>query len=191
MVRALNFLLYQIGWFACILGAAYARPWQGIALALSLVAVHLWLATNRLGQIKILAAAAGIGLLVDSVLLLAGVFTFPNGMFVAWLPPLWMSVLWIQFATTLQYCLKSLSGHYWRRSMLGLLGAPLAFLGGERSGAVAFLPPRFAHLVMLGAVWCVAIPALIYASDQLQSKSRLPNGYRGFKTKGETAGGRG
>ena len=111
-VRILNFLLYQIGWFSCVVGAALARPWLGIAVALILVAVHFWLATDRLGQINILSVAMGIGLLVDSALLAFGVFTFPNGMVVAWLPPLWMSVLWLQFATTFRYCLEWLNGRY-------------------------------------------------------------------------------
>ena len=182
MVGTLNFLLYQIGWFACVLGAAFSRPGLGIAIALMLIAVHLWLATDRLGQIKILMVALGIGLLVDGILLGVGVFTFPTGMMVAWLPPLWMSILWIQFATTFRYCLKWLSGRYVLGAVLALVGAPLAFIGGERLGAVAFFPPRFAHLIILGTVWCVAIPVLIYASDRIHSASKLPASYRGFQT---------
>jgi hypothetical protein len=180
-VRILNFLLYQIGWFSCVVGAASARPWLGIAMALILVAVHLWLATDRLGQIKILSVAMGIGLLVDSVLLAFGVFTFPNGTVVAWLPPFWMSVLWLQFATTFRYCLEWLSGRYALSALLGFFGAPLAFLGGERVGAVLFLPPPITHLIMLGTVWCVAIPVLIYASDRIHSGNQLPDSYRGFE----------
>jgi hypothetical protein len=143
MVRLINYLLYQIGWFACVLGAAYARPWLGIALALPLVAAHFWLTTDRAGQIKMAVFATVIGLFVDGTLLGLGVFRFPSGVLVSGLPPLWMSVLWIQFATTFAYCLHWLSGRYALSALLGLFGAPLAFLGGARLGAIEISPARW------------------------------------------------
>jgi hypothetical protein len=180
MVRTLNFLLYQIGWFACVMGAALARPWLGISLALFLVSVHLYLATDRTNQVKILGVALGVGLFVDSMLLGLGVYRFPSEAVVAWLPPLWMSVLWMQFATTFRYCLKWLSGRYAVSAVLGFVGAPLAFLGGERLGAVSFLPPRTTNLLLLATLWCVAIPVLIYVSDRIHARSEFASSYRGF-----------
>jgi hypothetical protein len=52
MIRLLNFVLYQVGWFACVLGAAYSRPYLGSAIALLLVFVHVGLATDRIGQLQ-------------------------------------------------------------------------------------------------------------------------------------------
>jgi hypothetical protein len=181
MTRPLNLLLYQVGWFACVLGAALSRPWLGIGIAAALVGVHLLLARDRRTQIKILAIALAIGLFVDAALLNLGVYKFPSGMYIVWLPPLWMSVLWIQFATTLRYGLSWLGGRYILSALFGLAGAPLAFLAGEKIGAVLFLPPRIPHLLALGTLWCVAIPLLIYITDRVGADSgELPN-YRGFE----------
>ena len=36
-----NFALYQIGWFAVVLGAANDRPWSGMVVALVMLLVHL------------------------------------------------------------------------------------------------------------------------------------------------------
>ena len=36
----LNYVLYQAGWLACVLGAGRGRPWLGAGTALGLVAVH-------------------------------------------------------------------------------------------------------------------------------------------------------
>jgi hypothetical protein len=180
VTQLLNYLLYQIGWFACVLGAAWLRPWSGTVLALLLLAVHLGLATDRRRQLLIMGAAAGVGLLVDSTLLAFGVFAFHSGLVVEWLPPVWMSVLWIQFATTLNYCLRWLSGRYVTSAVLGLMGAPLAFLGGEKLGAISFLPPRGLHLALLAIWWCVAIPLLIYVADRLAASDQHPASYRGF-----------
>ena len=56
--------------------------------------------------------------------------------------------------------------------MLGLIGGPLAFLAGERIGAVTFLPPRLLHLVLLGLFWSAAMPALVFAADRMLGKGR-------------------
>lgn len=186
MTRTLNLLLYQIGWFACVLGAAYSRPWLGVTIALVLVGVHLGLASDRRTELRILAIASAIGLAVDGVLLNLGVYSFPSGMYVAWLPPLWMSVLWIQFATTLRYSLNWLSGRYFFSTLLGFVGAPLAFLGGEKLGAVLFAPPRISHLFVLGTIWCIAIPLLIYVADRVCADAGSSPYYRGLDTRSDT-----
>lgn len=181
MVRLLNLMLYQIGWFACVLGAAYDFPWLGVALALFLVGVHLSLTNDRTRQTSLLWVAFIVGLVVDSTLLAIGVYRFPSGMIVDWLPPLWMSVLWIQFATTFQYSFFWLSKRYVLSSLLGFIGAPLAFLGGEKLGAVSFCEPRLTNLLALGSLWALAIPLLIYASDRIYRTGAIAASYRGFQ----------
>ena len=180
MVQILNFLLYQVSWFACLLGAASSRPWWGITIAICLIGIHLNLTTDRSNQMKMMVIAIAIGLVVDSTLLILGVYSFPSGTIVAWLPPLWMTVLWPQFATTFRYCLKWLSKRYVICAGFGFLGAPLAFLGGEQLGAVSILPPRFTHLLTLGFLWSVAIPILIYASDRIHVHTTAEASYRGL-----------
>ena len=60
MSRFVNFLLYQTGWFACVLGAAWGFQWLGVCIALCLVGTHFWLAMDRALQMKLslIAAAA-------------------------------------------------------------------------------------------------------------------------------------
>jgi len=52
-----------------------------------------------------------------------------------------------------------------------LTGGPLAFLAGERLGAVSFLPPRVSHLLQ-GLCWSVARPLLVYFTDCLFGSDR-------------------
>ena len=40
----LNFAAFQIGWFSCVLGAAYELPWAGPLAVGLIVALHLSLA---------------------------------------------------------------------------------------------------------------------------------------------------
>ena len=41
MASLVNLCLYELGWFACVLGAAGQRPWLGMALGLAFLCVHL------------------------------------------------------------------------------------------------------------------------------------------------------
>jgi hypothetical protein len=180
MSRSLNAVLYQIGWFSCVLGAAFSRPGIGVSIALLLIGIHLYLTTERANQLKLMMLAACVGLVVDSTLLALGVYRFPGETPLAGLPPLWLTVLWIQFATTFRYCFGWLSSRYLLCAAFGLAGAPLAFLGGEKLGAVEILPPQPINLALLGGLWCVAIPLLIAASDRIHASNEIPSGYRGF-----------
>lgn len=181
MSRTLNFLLYQIGWFACVWGATSSHPSLAIAVAVGLVAVHMGLTTQPISQSKLLMASFAIGLTVDTTLLAIGVCQFPTDSFVVWLPPVWMSILWIQFATTLRYSLLWISGRYGLAALLGLVCAPLAFLAGERMGAIQFLDPRVTSVGMLGLFWSAAMPLLVYVSDRLHASEKTITGYRGFR----------
>ena len=92
MDRTINFLLYQTGWFACVLGAAYSHPVLGVGISTSLLAVHMFLTTERARQAKLLLVALVVGLVVDITLLAIGVYRLPGGGIVVWLPPIWMSL---------------------------------------------------------------------------------------------------
>jgi len=167
MSLLVNVVLYQVGWFAIVLGAAHGRPWLGSGVALALVAIHLILAHGRPRQVSLILLAGSIGLGLDSLQLSLGVLRFPSGMVIDWLVPPWDVVLWMQFATILPFGLIWLSRRYVLSSVLGLVGGPLAFYTGERLGAVVFLPPRAMHFLLLGLVWAVAFPTLVWLSDML------------------------
>lgn len=169
----INLALYQVGWFACVLGAANGRPWVGAGLALVLVAVHVALVRDRGRTARLLLAAAALGLLLDSLQLNLGVFRYPSGTPLEGLAPPWIVVLWLQFATLLHFGLRWLSGRYGLAALLGFLGGPLSFWGGERLGAIEFASP--AAYLSLACVWSLAMPTLIWLGDRLQPR---PGGYR-------------
>jgi hypothetical protein len=178
MSLLINFGLYQIGWFAIVFGSANNRPWLAMGLGLAAIGVHLLLAHGWLRHLSLVLASGAIGLTLDSLQLWLGVFRFPSGVIVPWLAPPWEVVLWMQFATILPFCLRWLSGRYFLGSVLGLLGGPLAFYAGERLGAVSFLSPQLPHYFVLGIVWALAFPLLIWLSDTLVTARGLGGQYR-------------
>ena len=172
MASLFNLLLYQVGWFACVLGVAWDRQWLGIGIALCLLGAHFCLAKDRQFQFRIVLTAGAVGIIADTAQLWAGVFDFPHGVVFESLPPPFMTVLWMQFATTFRYSMSWLSQRYVLCAFFGLLGAPLAFFAGERLGAVEFLSPRLMHFLVLGVVWSFCVPLLVYISDRFATPDK-------------------
>lgn len=168
-----NFVLYQVGWFACVLGAARGVPWLGAALAVACAAIHVALARDRARQVWLMVAVATLGLTVDSLQLRLGVFTYPAGTPLEGFAPPWIVMLWLQFATLLHFGLRWMSGRYALAAVLGFVGGPLSFWAGERVGAIEFASPG-AYLV-LACVWAAVMPALIWLGDRLAPRRE---GYR-------------
>ncbi len=168
-----NLALYQIGWLACVLGAGAGRAWEGAGLALILLAAHLILVRDRGSELKLILAAAILGLVIDSLQLNAGVFRYPGGTPIAGLAPPWIVVLWMQFGTLLHFGLAWLSGRYLLAGLLGFVGGPLSFFAGERAGAIEFA--SLAAYAALAVAWAVAMPTLVWLGDRLQP---IEAGYR-------------
>ena len=104
----LNYAIYNIGWFAAILGAAWNRPLTGFAIAAALTALHVWLATERAVETRLVLLALGCGLVVEGMQVRNGTYRFTSGMLVAWMSPPWLLALCAQLATTFRYSLRGI-----------------------------------------------------------------------------------
>ena len=155
--QLVNYALYQIGWFACVLGGASHRPWTGCLIALVLVGVHLALSVERSLDVRLVVLAAAIGAVVEMIQIAAGTYRFTSGTVIHALPPPWLLTMWAQFATTFRSSLRPIITRPARAALFGAAGGPLAFLAGERLGAVTLLPPLTHGLLRLSVSWAIAL----------------------------------
>ena len=167
----LNAAANQAGWFACVLGAAGGWETMGATIAIALALGHVALSERPDKEWPLLLAAAGIGIVVDTLHAGFGILGF-RGHEAGTLAPLWIIALWIQFGTTLHFCLRWLSRRYALAAVLGLIGGPVAFLGGERLGAVTFGEPRVLSLGILALSWSIALATLVAIADRLGGVGR-------------------
>lgn len=174
----LNLAAYQVGWFACVLGAAGGWDGGGAAIAAGLAMAHLALAERPGREWPLLLVALGLGALVETLHLGAGILEPRGQAAVRGLPPFWLLALWLQFGTVFHFCLRWLSGRYRLAFGLGLVGGPLAFLAGERLGAASLGEPRALSIAVLALVWAVAVPTLVWIADRLGPSGR----YRLFRS---------
>ncbi len=160
-----NFVLFQAAWFACVLGAAHGHAAWGSAAALAVVAWHLAVARRWQPEARLIGAAVGIGLVLETLLVQAGWVRHVDGVWLAGLPPHWIVALWALFATTLNVSLRWLQGRPWLAAALGAVAAPLSYAGGVRLGAAQFADPG-AALAALAVGWALAMPLLVRLSER-------------------------
>jgi hypothetical protein len=161
----LNFVLFQLGWFACVLFAARGQALWGVAAVLVIVAVHLAFSEKRNVELKLLVCVSFIGLLWDSLLVSTGWVTYPSGMFAALLAPSWIVAMWTLFGTLLNRSLVWLRGRTVLAAVFGLVGGPMAYYGGVRLGAIE-LNNAVGALGMQAAGWAVLAPLLIRLAEK-------------------------
>ena len=158
--KLLNFVGFQIGWFACVLGGANGMPWLGPLVALPVLAWHLLHAAAPAEALKLLILAAIVGSLFDQTLLSFGWIQYPAAGWPAWLLPLWMTTLWALFASTLNVSLRWLHGRTVLAIVFGLTGGPLAYLGGQALGALVLVEATPA-LLALAVGWALMMLVLL------------------------------
>jgi len=164
--RLLNFVGFEVGWFACALGAAGKAPFVGPVVVGMLFCLQLLLVPAPGKHARFVIVATLLGWLIDSALYSAGVFSFSQGGVGPWVCPIWMAALWANFAGTLHFCLDWLRGRYWLASILGAVGGPLAYYGGQRLGAMQLGSSIAVSLAVIALEWAIATPGLVYLSER-------------------------
>lgn len=160
-----NFVLFQLGWFACVLSGAARAPWLGAAFSAAIVAWHLWSAPRPQDELKLIGAAMAIGAVWDTLLVWNGWLTYPSGMLLPFAAPYWIILMWALFATTLNVSLRWLKGRPLFAALFGAMGGPLAYLAGQRLGAVNFVHETNALLALLVG-WAIFTPLLMILSQR-------------------------
>ena len=131
-----NFAAFQIGWFACVLGAAHGWPWAGTAIAAAIVAAHVYRAARPAEELKLIGIALCLGAVWDSLLFTLGWLDFKTGVLIHGVAPHWILAMWALFAITLNVSLRWLQGRWLVAALLGAVAGPLAYWAGARLGAV-------------------------------------------------------
>ena len=163
MKLLVNFVAFQFGWFACVLGAAHGLPWLGPVVVALVVALHLTTARRPMSELYLVLAAMGIGLLVDSLLLATEWLQYPVGLWLPGLAPYWIISMWALFATTLNVSMGWMRGRPVVTVLMGAIGGPLSYLAGEKLGAIELTQPIHA-LAALSLAWALAMPLLMRLS---------------------------
>ena len=157
-----NLISANIGWLACILGAARGHHWLGLVVVPILFVIHITaIERHNIRNVFIVALATMvIGFFVDTLLIILGTLE-PNRWVMPWpFTTLWDLVIWVNFSLTLDTSLRFLQKRPVAAAFLGALCAPGAYYAGDRLGAFNFSEPFFSGLLWVGFVWLFVMPCL-------------------------------
>jgi hypothetical protein len=159
-----NLISANIGWLACILGAARGQHWLGLVVVPILFVIHITLIErHKIVNVFVVALASmGIGFLTDTALIIIGTVE-PN----RWVMPapfttLWDLLIWANFSLTLNSSLGFLQKRPLAAAMLGAICAPWMYYAGDRLGALHFSKPVFHGLLWVGLLWFFVMPCLSF-----------------------------
>jgi hypothetical protein len=167
-----NFAIFQVGWFACVLGGAYQLPWFGTVLVGIIIGFHLLRASQPRAELNLILFAIAIGSLWDSFLVFQGWLEYPSGTLIPNTAPHWILALWAVFATTLNVSLRWLKGRWLFATLSGAIAGPLAYYAGSKLGGVMFTDELTA-LIALSLGWAILMPALMALSLRLDGFPNL------------------
>ncbi|PPS33972.1 hypothetical protein BVY12_15735 [Pseudomonas amygdali pv. morsprunorum] len=159
-----NALLFQIGWFACVLGGN--SYW--LLIAVGVLAVHFLWTSSWAAEGQLILTVTLIGIVLDSALMTLGVFDFGSG---GYLLPLWLAVLWAVLGTTLNHCLAWTAKPLWRAAVLGAIGGPMSYYAGSQLAQVHLPLGVWPGMLVLGLVWAGLFPLLQWLAARAARQS--------------------
>jgi hypothetical protein len=142
----LNAILFQLNWFACVLGGANGQLlWPAITLMLMFAQIAR--GSHVRGDLVLALMACLIGLFLDSLWIRLGILDFGT----AW-APVWIVMMWAGAALSINHSLSWLQSQPVLGGVLAAMVAPLCYLSGESLGAVT---TDSAGLLLVACSWLV------------------------------------
>ena len=166
MALLVNFIGFQVGWFACVLGAANDKEFLGIIIALGIVIYHLVAQGDSRKELKLVLAATFIGLLWETWVLNLNILRYPSHPEALFWAPTWLIMMWALFATTINLSMGWLKGRWVLAVFMGAIFGPLAFVAGEKLGAVVFLDSTLS-MITLAIGWGLLMPLLLWIAERI------------------------
>lgn len=161
----INFILMQVAWFICVMGAAHEMPWIGVFATVFVVLWHFKQAQQAKPEMILMMIALLIGASFDQLMHSTHLVSYQAHGWSDNLVPAWILALWAGFVTALNVSLRWMRGKWWLAIAFGAIGGPLAYMGAARLGAVELIhfPQSY---VALSIGWAMLTPTLLLLAQK-------------------------
>ncbi|MRX27786.1 DUF2878 domain-containing protein [Kangiella sp. HZ709] len=136
-----NLVLFQAIWFAAILGAANANLFWCYGLFAALVVWQFLPQNRKAGDCLNVLNFLLIGFILDSAWYYLELIEYKQH--ISWFntAPIWILMLWVAFALSLNHSMSWVHSKPKLAYLMGFVGGPLSYFGGERLGAITISSP--------------------------------------------------
>lgn len=171
----INMVLYQATWLVSVAGAGHGLWWPGLVVLAAFAALQLGLGPWRRADTCLFVGVSALGFVVDSTFVQMGLMRFEAPVPWPTLAPVWMVGLWTSFALTLNHSLAFLQTRPLLATLLGGIGAPMAYWAAS-SGWHALIFPHGVPLMFAATalVWALLMPLLSRAALRLRALDATP-----------------
>lgn len=159
MNKFLNFVSFQLTWFACILGAATHHELLGILIGIIGVIFNLRQSRQFRSELTLLFKGVTLGIFVDTMLIHLDLISFQTD-FWKFISPVWMWVIWASLMTTLNSSMSWLKDRLVLSALLGAIMGALSYYAGVKLGAGYFQNINYS-LLAIGVIWLLLTPMLL------------------------------
>ncbi len=171
ILRIINFLLYYGGWFICVKEAAYGNPIAGTIMIGIVLIYNLIISKAPLVDAILILTVSLLGTIIDTTYVLTNVIVFKSTYANwPWLAPMWITVLWGLFATTLNNSLYFLKKYWWLTFPGGAITGAATYAFIVELDAAVFPVSKQFSLITIGLVWALVFPLCFLYAKWLSSK---------------------
>ena len=157
--KYLNAVLYQVGWFSCML---IAEPICGLIATILMIVLHLTADVDGSKEIIFIILAASLGYGMDLAISKMGYLDLTIGSSGTF----YLVLLWLLFSTSLR---SSMNLVFSKRKWAILLGicAPWAYWVGQNLGRVHYTEPFISSMVYHAFSWALVMYCLTILNHKL------------------------
>lgn len=149
MKSLLNAILFQLLWFACVLGG---DNWAVAAIVVYLV-IHHFALVEFTSEWWLIALFVVLGVVIDGALIFDGWLVMPSSLWTFPIPPPWLLGLWAGVGSLFFHCLSWGLQRPWLLSIVAAIFAPLSYFLGADLANVSFTRSALSTWALMSFIW--------------------------------------
>ena len=166
--KIFNAVGFQGAWWLCVLGTLWGFPYLGPFAMLIFLMLHMLFIGRGKNELFFLIIMGIVGTIVDSLKASFGFISYVGGYgSVTIIAPLWITAMWVGFASTINHSLNWAHDKYFLSFMLGAVFGPLAYMVGVKLQALSFSYSVITSVIILAIVWGISVPFMYWISKKL------------------------
>ncbi len=171
----INIIGFQLVWTITVAGAGRGLWWAGIPVLIAFAAWQWRVSDVPRADLKLVVLAALIGFVVDSAFAASQWLHYASAQPWPLLAPVWIVVLWMGFALTLNHSMQFLRGRWLLATGFGAIGGPVAYYAAHHVwGAVRFDAPNWLVFGALAIAWAAVTPLLVASAVCFARNEQAP-----------------